>query len=175
MKLKCDNLCFRTPVLEDAEALMVLKNNEKAAFLLGGIHHSYSLDDIINWIYFHNNNSEEVLLIIEDTATNKIIGHVGLYKIDHIAKKTEFGILIADDDSRGKGYGTKSTKLMIDFAFNELGMHKITAEVLCENTPSIAMFIKCGFSVDGRLRDDVFKNNRYYDVLALSILQSEQE
>lgn len=175
MKLKSDNLCFRTPVMEDAEALMLLKNNEKAAFLLGGIHHSYSLDDIINWINYHNNNSEEVLLIIEDTATNKIIGHVGLYKIDYIAKKTEFGILIADDDSRGKGYGTKSTKLMIDFAFNELGMHKVTAEVLYENTPSVAMFKKCGFSVDGCLRDDVFKNNRYYDVLTMSILQSEQE
>jgi diamine N-acetyltransferase len=52
-------------------------------------------------------------------------------------------------------------------------MHKVTAEVLSENVPSIAMFKKCGFSVDGRLRDDVFKNNRYYDVLTMSVLADE--
>jgi len=112
-------------------------------------------------------------LVVEDTLSGKLIGHVGLYKIDRIAKKTEYGILIADDESRGKGYGTMSTKLMVGYAFKTLGMHKVTAEVLSENVQSLAMFKKCGFSIDGRLRDDVYKNNRYYDVLSLSILSSD--
>ena len=113
------------------------------------------------------------MLVVEDTERGKLIGHVGLYKIDKVAKKSEYGILLADDDSRGKGYGTKATKTMIDYAFNKLGMHKVTAEVLSENAASIAMFKKCGFSIDGCLRDDVFKNNRYYDVLSMSIIESE--
>ena len=62
---------------------------------------------------------------------------------------------------------------MVDYAFQTMGMHKVTAEVLSENAPSIAMFKKCGFSVDGCLRDDVYKNGRYYDVLAMSILKDE--
>jgi len=165
-----DNLLFRQPTMEDVEIIRDLKNNEKAAFLLGGVHHKYTSDDIVNWINYHNNNAEEVLLVVEDTNLGKLIGHVGLYKIDNVAKKTEFGILIADDDSRGKGYGTKATSLMVEFAFRELGMHKVTAEVLSENAPSIAMFKKCGFIVDGRLRDDIYKNNRYYDVLCMSII-----
>ena len=171
--LTCDNLYFRRPTLEDANALCEIKNNAKAAYLLEGIHRTYTMDDIVNWINFHNNNPDEVLLVVEDISAHKLIGHVGLYKIDKLAKKTEFGILLADDNSRGKGYGTKSTRLMVDFAFNTLGMHKVTAEVLSENAPSIAMFKKCGFSVDGCLRDDVFKNNRYYDVLTMSVLANE--
>lgn len=158
----------------DVDAIRNLKNNEKAALLLGGIHRQYSSEDIVNWINLHNNNSEEVLLVVEDTAAGKLIGHVGLYKIDSIAKKTEYGILIADDDSRGKGYGTKCTSLMVDYAFTELGMHKVTAEVLSVNAASIAMFKKCGFIVDGCLRDDVFKNGRYYDVLCMSILNNNE-
>ena len=168
--LTCDNLIFRRPKLEDADALFHLKNNENAAYLLGGVYHPYSMDDIARWINYHNNNPEEVLLVIEDTIVGKLIGHIGLYKIDQIAKKTEIWIIIADDDSRGKGYGTKSIKLLIGYAFNTLGMHKVTAEVLSENVPSIAVFKKCGFSVDGCLRDDVYKNDRYYDVLSMSIL-----
>ena len=172
--LKCDNLFFRRPSMGDVDAIRNLKNNEKAALLLGGIHRQYSSEDIVNWINLHNNNSEEVLLVVEDTAAGKLIGHVGLYKIDSIAKKTEYGILIADDDSRGKGYGTKCTSLMVDYAFTELGMHKVTAEVLSVNAASIAMFKKCGFIVDGCLRDDVFKNGRYYDVLCMSILNNNE-
>lgn len=171
--LTCDNLFFRRPTLDDAAVICELKNNEKAAQLLGGIHHSYSVADIERWIEFHNNNPGEVLLVVEDVERGKLIGHVGLYKIDKAAKKTEYGILLADDESRGKGYGTKATKTMIDYAFNKLEMHKVTAEVLSENAASIAMFKKCGFSIDGCLRDDVFKNNRYYDVLSMSIIESE--
>lgn len=171
--LKQNNLLFRRPTLDDAAVLCKLKNNEKASLLLGGIFRGYSLDDIRNWISFHNANTDEVLLVVEDTDASKIIGHVGLYKIDRIAKKTEYGILIADDTSRGKGYGTICTLTMMEYAFKELGMNKVTAEVLCENAPSIAMFKKCGFSIDGQLRDDVYKNGRYYDVLAMSILAKE--
>ena len=168
--LSVENLFLRRPNLDDVEAIYNLKNNERAAYLLGGVFSKYSLDDIVNWINFHNNNHSEVLLVIEDRSVGRLIGHVGLYKIDKVAKKTELGILIADDESRGKGYGTKVTKLMVNYAFNELGLHKVTAEVLSENLPSISMFKKCGFLVDGCLRDDIFKNGRFYDVLCMSIL-----
>jgi len=171
--LICDNLYFRRPTLDDVEQIRDLKNNEKAALLLGGIYHTYTSEEIINWINFHNNNNEELLLVVEDRTVGRLIGHVGLYKIDRIAKKTEFGILLADDNSRGRGYGTMSTKTMVDYAFNTLDMHKVTAEVLSENAPSVAMFKKCGFSVDGCLRDDVYKNDRYYDVLTMSVLAGE--
>lgn len=171
--LEIDNLAFRRPEMADVEVIRELKNNEKAALLLGGVFHPYTTEDIERWINFHNNNPEEVLLVVEEKTKGKLIGHVGLYKIDNVAKKTEFGILLADDESRGRGYGTKATKLMVDYAFQTMGMHKVTAEVLSENAPSIAMFKKCGFSVDGCLRDDVYKNGRYYDVLAMSILKED--
>ena len=171
--LEIDNLFFRKPEMADVKEIRDLKNNEKAALLLGGVFHPYTTEDIERWINFHNNNPEEVLLVVEDKTKGKLIGHVGLYKIDNVAKKTEFGILLADDESRGRGYGTKATKLMVDYAFQTMGMHKVTAEVLSENAASIAMFKKCGFSIDGCLRDDVFKNNRYYDVLSMSIIESE--
>lgn len=172
--LNVGNLILRRPTIDDAKALCVLKNNEEAAYLLGGIFHYYSYEDIENWIVFHNNHPDEVLLVIEDSNRGKLLGHVGLYKIDKIAKKTEVGILIADDESRGKGYGSKITNVIVDYAFNTLGLHKVTAEVIKENVPSVAMFKKCGFSIDGCLRDDIYKNDRYYDVLSMSILDNER-
>lgn len=166
-----DNITFRKPHLNDVDDLLVVKNNVKAAFLLGGTHHLYTKEDILRWIDFHNKKEDEVVLVMVANDANRVIGHVGLYKIDEVAKKTEYGILIADDNSRGKGYGTKATRAMVDYAFNTLGMHKVTAEVLNENIPSISMFTKCGFRIDGCLKDDVFKNGRYYDVLCMSVIR----
>ena len=172
--IEVGNLLLRKPTLQDAEQLLILKNDKDSAFFLGGIHPEYCLDDIIRWIDFHNEKKDELVLVVEDRACSKLIGHVGLYKIDEIAKKTEYGILIADKDYKGKGVGTVCTMCMTNYAFDKLGMHKVTAEVLTENKASVALFKKCGYSVDGVLRDDVYKNNRYYDVFSFSILNTER-
>ena len=167
------NLVFRRPEKADAPILLELKNNKEAAYWLGGIHHQYTIEEIDRWIEFHNGNTEEVLLVIEDKTVGRLIGHVGLYKIDQVAKKTELGILIADDNSRGKGYGTLITKAMVEYAFEVLQLHKVTVEVLLGNIPSMKMFKKCGFTIDGCLRDDVYKNDQYYDVLCMSIINQK--
>lgn len=168
--LTCDNLLFRLPTQEDVNQLVELKNNKVASRLLGGNTPTYTRESISKWINAHNANSEEVLLVVVDRDRNVIIGHVGLYDIDNIAGKGEYGILLADDNSRGKGYGTKCTKTMVEYAFDTLKLHKVTAEVIEENKASEAMFKKCGFSIDGVLRDHIFKNNRYYNVFSMSIL-----
>lgn len=173
MMIEVGNYLLRRPILQDAEQLLVLKNDKSSAYLLGGVHSEYSLDDIMRWIEFHNGRKDELVLVVEDTSCSKLIGHVGLYKIDEVAKKTEYGILIADRDYKGRGVGTLCTKSLTKYAFEELGMHKVTAEVLTENKASVGMFTKCGYKIDGTLRDDVYKNGRYYDVYSMSILKDE--
>lgn len=172
--LKHNNLIYRRPSLEDVEELVILKNNKNASRLLGGNTPFYTKDSLIKWVEYHNSNKEEVLLVVYDESVGKLIGHVGLYKIDEVAKKAEYGILLADDNSRGKGYGSISTKIMVDYAFDVLKLHKVYAEIITENKASEAMFKKCGFCIDGILREDIFKNGRYYDVLVMSILESER-
>ena len=172
--LKCNNLTFRRPTLDDVEELVVLKNNKEASRFLGGNTPIYTVEGMKRWVEFHNNNKEEVLLVIYDENAHKLIGHVGLYKIDEYSKKAEFGILLADDSSRGKGYGTMCTQMMVDYAFEVLKLHKVYAEIIRENKASEKMFKKCGFIVDGILRDDIFKNDKYNDVLVMSILQNDR-
>lgn len=162
------NLCFRKPCLEDVNELLNVKNDEEGALLLGGVHHMYTEEDIKNWINFHNAQGDETLFVIIDTETNHIIGHAGIYKIDKRSRKAEYGILIGSKNARGKGYGKKITNAMTDYAFSVLGLHKIKALVLKENLPSYYMFKKCGFVDEGILKDENFKNGRYYDVVIMS-------
>lgn len=163
-----DNLLFRKPCLNDVKDLQVIKNDDEAALLLGGVHKHYTEEDIENWIDFHNTRDDEVVFVIVDTETNHVIGHVGIYKIDKRIRRAEYGILIGTKYARGKGWGTKITNFMSEYGFNQLGLHKIKALVLKENLPSYYMFKKCGYVDEGVLVDENFKNGRYYDVVMMA-------
>ena len=163
-----DNLGFRKPNLSDVEDLMAVKNDDDSALLLGGLHRHYTADDIKDWINFHNSNEDEVVFVMVDMESGHVIGHVGIYKIDTRVKKAEYGILIGCKDARGKGWGKKATTFMTEYAFNELGLHKIKALVLKDNLPSYYMFKKCGYVDEGVLVDENFKNDRYYDVVMMA-------
>lgn len=54
-------------------------------------------------------------------------------------------------------------------------MNRIEANILEYNQASIALFEKCGFTMEGRRRKKVFKNNKYNDILEYSILKEEYE
>lgn len=170
--LHVGNLLFRKPCLDDVEDLMMVKNDDESALLLGGVHHHYTKEDITNWINFHNSQEDEAVFVIVDTNTGHVIGHAGIYKIDERIRKAEYGVLIGTKKARGKGYGTIITNTISEYGFSTLGLHKIKALVLKDNLPSYYMFRKCGYEEEGILKDENFKNDRYYDVVIMSRFES---
>jgi len=167
-----NRICLRKADFKDIDALHKIKNNKKAATLLGGFSNGYSKIDIENWIISHNNNKNEVVYLIETLVEGNVIGHVGLYNIDFRVRKAEFAILIADDENQGKGYGSLCTKFMIDYAFNELNIRKLTLSLLIENYRALTLYKKYGFVQEGLLKDDQFKNGKYHDVILMALFNS---
>jgi len=167
-----NKICLRKADLNDVDALYEIKNDRKAASLLGGFSNGYSKIDIENWIISHNNNKNEVLYLIQTLGDSKVIGHVGLYNIDFRVRKAEFAILIAGEDNQGKGYGSLCTKFLIDYAFDELNIRKINLSLLSENKRAVSMYNKIGFLQEGILRNDQYKNGKYHDVILMALARS---
>ena len=63
--------------------------------------------------------------------------------------------------------------LALDYAFNELGLHKLSCEVLAFNTPVIKLHEKFGFKVEGILRDQYHREGTFIDIYRLGLLASE--
>jgi RimJ/RimL family protein N-acetyltransferase len=76
-------------------------------------------------------------------------------------------------DRWGKGYATDAARQMIAFAFNELGLHRVSAAIGPDNAASIAVVRKLGMQPEGRLRDHVYTNGAWRDSLLYSILAHE--
>jgi RimJ/RimL family protein N-acetyltransferase len=157
----------------DVESLYRFRNDREITRHLGGFSTGYSRADLAEWIAFHRKRSDEVIYAIATQPSDECIGHVGLYNIDHRIRKAEFAILIGDPGAQGKGLGRAISCWMVDFGFREHNLHKIELTVLADNQRAIRLYERLGFRVDGILRDDQFRDGRYVDVVAMSILDEE--
>ncbi len=107
------------------------------------------------------------------TLEGKIMGHVQLHSIDWQDRSAELGLGFAKVSDRGKGYGTNALQLIVRYAFDHLGLHRLAANPVAFNSPAIRVLEKCGFQLEGHQRDAFFFGGRWYDRVVFSILEAE--
>lgn len=118
-------------------------------------------------------NSDTCGFVIADLATEAYIGQVNLDAIDWKNRIGQLGIVIGSIDHMGYGYGTEAVNLLVAFAFYELNLNRVELEVYDFNERAYRCYLACGFKEEGRLREKMYRNGRYSDVIQMSILRSE--
>ena len=122
--------------------------------------------------YERTASDERNQIFMVDDPTGQTIGYVQLSRIDYKNRSVEIGIHIGPE-GQGKGYGRDAFHTLMRFAFREMNMHRVYLQVSDFNSRAVALYEKMGFREDGRLRDAVFQDGRYHDVIVMSILESE--
>ncbi len=93
----------------------------------------------------------EILFVIE--ARGSPIGTIGLVGIDRRRGTAELGrMLIGESRARGKGFGRAATRLLLRYAFERVGLSRVSLEVQEENARAIGVYEACGFRREGVLR-----------------------
>ncbi len=96
-----------------------------------------------------------------------------LMDIDAGNRRAEFGIIIGEPDCRGKGYGTETTRLMLDYAFTARGLQNVMLTVNAYNLAGLRAYEKAGFREFGRRRRCRFMGGRMWDVVYMDALADE--
>jgi ribosomal-protein-alanine N-acetyltransferase len=117
--------------------------------------------------------TNEIVLAIIDRKTDTYIGNVGFYQINSQTRSAEYRIFLGHNGFRGKGHGTEAAKLMIAYAFERLNLNKVWLGVNDANLGAIKSYEKAGFVREGVLRQEIYRNGRYYDAIRMSILKHE--
>lgn len=102
--------------------------------------------------------------------TDRHIGNIKLGPIDWNHRIGDIGIMIGDKNSWGKGFATEVIRLISDYAFKTLKLHKLTAGAYANNVGSIKAFLKLGFFEEGRRKKHVLCDGKYLDVTLLAKL-----
>ncbi len=121
--------------------------------------HCLNLEETKNFLAFNTikeKSKENYFFFIKNLETNKLIGYIGIKKIDYHISKCELFYFI-DTDFEGKGIISKAVSEVIELCFNELKMNKIFICTSKINFGSQQIALKNGFILEGTLREE-FKN-----------------
>ena len=131
------------------------------------------LDEIDRFFQLRALGTESMTMAIHDRATDRLIGTCAFSQVDGENGSAMYHITIGEKDVWGRGYGTGATRLMLDHAFGTLGLHRIALTVFEFNERAIRAYRRCGFQVEGRARESIWRDGRWWDELAMSVLSSE--
>jgi len=99
------------------------------------------------------------------------IGNIALQNINWIDRNAEFAGIIGEKEYWGKGIGTKAIELLFEHGFNKLNLNKIYLGTSDSNHGMMNIAQKLGMIAEGRLKDHVFLNGEYEDILRYGILK----
>lgn len=100
---------------------------------------------------------------IYELGTNNLIGHISLYAIKRLPYSSAFVGYAMDEIYVGKGIVTEAVELVVQFAFEQIGLHRVEAYVSTENSASIRVLEKSGFQQEGLLRKLLYINGQWVD------------
>lgn len=104
--------------------------------------------------------------------SGKLIGKISLYLYSEQNRRAETGYIL-NRRHWGRGLMTEALGAVLDFAFDELMLHRIEADVDPKNSASLALLSKFGFVREGRFRDRWFVHDEWHDSVMLGLLRHE--
>jgi RimJ/RimL family protein N-acetyltransferase len=116
---------------------------------------------------------DSLAMAVHVRATGRLVGTCAFSQLDGDNGSALYHITIGEKDAWGHGYGTDATRLMIDHAFSTLGLHRIALAVFEFNERAIRSYLSCGFTVEGRAREAIWREGRWWDEITMSLLEPE--
>ncbi len=125
------------------------------------------------WFEAIQQRQDVVIFGIRLLKTGKLIGSCQLHNINSIHRIAELQIRLGEVSERNHGHGSQAVRLLLDFGFTDLNLHRVYLHVFSTNASAIRMYEKVGFVQEGILRKAAHINGKYVDVVLMGILRDD--
>lgn len=123
-----------------------------------------------NQIQSFEASSDMIQFGIYVTQNQKLIGFISLHSIEWNNQIASMAIGIGEAEYRKNGYGSEAIQLLLNYAFNELNLHKVELDVISNNDNAINCYQKNGFEKEGLAKEAILRDNQRFDKLYMGIL-----
>ena len=125
------------------------------------------------WFEEIQSRHDLVMFAIRLQKTHKLIGTCQLLNIHSIHRSAELQIRMGESAYRGAGYGTEAVELLLDFAFKDLNLQRVSLHVFRSNEAALRSYEKVGFVREGILRRSAHIDGEYVDMVVMGLLREE--
>lgn len=115
--------------------------------------------------------ADAIVFAIE--AANRFIGTCAIQQFDPVAHSCEIRIVIGDRAFWNRGFGREALGMLIDYAFRQFNVNRIWLSVLSNNLRAFHCFAACQFVEEGRLRQHIWNDGAYIDLVYMGLLHSD--
>lgn len=172
--LSSKRLQFRKMVESDIETYHSWRNDLDVMKTTSPSLDVYSLDETRSFVEnIILNSTASRSYIIEERESNTAIGVTSLINIDTKNRNAECIIDIGEKEYWGKGYGSEALKMLLEYAFLELNLHRVSLGVFSFNERAIYIYNKLGFKKEGVMRESLYRNGKWHDIVTMGILKRE--
>ena len=168
-----DNIILRPLVTADAKQMFESLADQEVARLTG-THDTFSFEAVESFCSRVGDDPDRFDYVICTETEPSPLGEVVLNEIDWPNKSASFRGAIYTHQDFGRGLGTESIQLLMDFAFDELKLNRVELEVFEFNERAIHVYEKIGFKHEGRKREALQWEGKFYDALVMSMLASDR-
>lgn len=169
--LKGKNVFLRALEPEDLDFIYEIENDEHI-WEISETKTPYSRFLIKQYLENAHKDIYEVrqLRLVISKYDKTAVGLVDIFDFDFHHKRAGIGILVKNEEDRGKGMGSEALKLLVDYCFGHLGLHQVYCNVSEDNEASINLFKKTGFHEIGLKKDwnlsaGKFKNEYLFQLI----------
>jgi RimJ/RimL family protein N-acetyltransferase len=110
-----------------------------------------------------------------ETKEGRHIGNTNLFNVQPENRCAELGIMIGEKDCWSRGFGSDALRTLLGFAFGEMNLHRVGLNTYAYNERGIACYRKVGFVEEGRIRERIYREGAYHDMLWMGVLRREWE
>ncbi|MYT30150.1 MULTISPECIES: GNAT family protein [unclassified Streptomyces] len=137
---------------------------------LTGTHHDWTRAEIGAWVAQCAERTDRLDLAIEDRETGAYLGELALSSIDRDNAHGSFRIALVPA-ATGRGLGPEAIRLLLGHAFDRVGLHRVQLEVYSYNERARRAYEACGFALEGRMREALYWDGAWHDVLLMAALR----
>ena len=170
-EIRGKRIILRKQRQEDAEFFTYWFNQPEVMFRCG-FEKPTTAQEETEYINVYHKSEDSLWFTITDLDGN-IIGETGLLRMFPAWHCTDLTIIIPDPKKQHKGYGTEAIRIMLDIAFNEYEMNRVSIGVVSLNTDALDFYKKIGFKQEGIQEQGYYYNGEYSDFIMMRILSEE--
>jgi len=106
--------------------------------------------------------------------SDRLIGNCGVRRKPENEWEGDVGYELAPE-FWGRGYATEAALAMVAFGFQEMSLHRVSSWCIAENIASARVLEKIGLRLEGRLRENEYFKDEWWDTLVYGLLRTEWE
>ena len=114
-----------------------------------------------------------VFFAMQHLENGEHIGNIKLEPIHWLHRTATIGILVGDVGYQGQGIGEEAMRLCLNYAFERLGLRRVSLGVLANNVRAIRLYERLGFVTEGRKRQEYWSEGAFQDSLIMGLFHEE--